>query len=645
MSHQTQRIYEFGPFRLDADDRLLWRDGKTIPLQPKVFDLLLALVERPGRLVKKEELMELVWPDTFVEEANIASNISILRKTLGEIGQQFIETAPKRGYRFVVPVKQLAAERVEPDLTVRFHSRIDVEEGIDTKPAAPSSQPASAHPRRWGAFKTKSWPMAVVVLAVVGGGIWVAAVVRHPGALAHRTTRSIAVLPFKPLLADSRHEALEIGMADSLIIKLSNLKQLMVKPLSAVRKYTALDQDPLAAGREQGVDAVLDGSLHLSEGKMRATWRLVDTRDGSVINADHCDEYCATVFETQDMISKRIVESLELAMTGEESRSVAKHDTNNLEAYTAYETGRIHANKKTPEGTRLAIQYYQQAIDLDPKYARAYAGLSWSYCGLGRVGAAPMVETYTKAQVLAEKAIALDETVAEAHQAMAMIILLTQWDWARAKRELARAVLLDPNSVEARHSYSHVLEDEGSGKQSLYESLQILKIDPTDPVMNAHLGWHYLITGQPDHAIDQLQKSLAMGENYWAHFYLGRAYELTKQYDEAIAQFQKALVISSGSLEAKIGLGHAYAISGHRADAQKIIDELTAASKERFVPLSYLTYIYVGLGDREQAFTWINLAINDHYGWLIELKTDPRFEVLRADPRFPKILHRLNLSQ
>src|SRR5499426_1640752 len=303
MSQQLKPIYEFGPYRPDAAERLLTRDGEVVPLQPKVFDLLLAMVERHGRLVEKDELMKAVWPDTIVEEANLANNISILRKTLSENGERLIETAPKRGYRFVAVVNVLMDRSVEPVVVEHPQTQVAVATIQEIEPDDRPDAPDSARPKRWRGALTSRWLLALAALIVAGGGFWVARMTMQSGAYAGKMPKSIAVLPFKPLAPNNRDEVMEFGMADPLITKLSGLNQLIVRPTSAIRKYTALDQDPIAAGREQEVEAVLDASYHWTGEKIRVTARLIDVRSGSTFWTYECNEYCADIFTAQDIIS------------------------------------------------------------------------------------------------------------------------------------------------------------------------------------------------------------------------------------------------------------------------------------------------------------------------------------------------------
>ena len=374
------RIYEFGPFRLEVAEHLLLRNGETIPLQPKVFELLLVLVKHHGHLLGKDELLKAVWPDTVVEEINLANNVSILRKALGESGngQRFIETVPRRGYRFVAPVREQKGEIATPDV-------------------AEGAQPP---------------------------------IVDAPSI----AIKSIAVLPFKPIVANDRNEALEIGMADTLITRLSSLRNLIVRPTSAVRKYDMLDQDPLAAGREQRVDAVLESSFQRSGEKIRVTMRLVNVRDGSALWAYQCDEDYTDVFAAQDSISEKVARALMPGLTGDEQRLLAKRYTDNFEAYQLYVKGSFFWDKRTEEGIKKSVEYFEQAIRLDPNYALAYAGLATSYVTTSYREMVPPAEASSRAEAAARKALEIDEQLGQAHSALA-VLHFRNLEWSEGVRE------------------------------------------------------------------------------------------------------------------------------------------------------------------------------------------------------------------
>jgi DNA-binding winged helix-turn-helix (wHTH) protein/TolB-like protein len=354
MDPSANGFYEFGPFRLDPKERLLLRDGQALTLTPKAFDTLLLLVENSGHLLTKEEMLRRLWPDTFVEEANLTNNISILRKALGETqdGHPYIRTIARVGYRFVASVRLTSGNAakliVDEPGTSTLVGREDVIAGVYEKTRAKEGVSGI---RRF-ALQTLA---ACVVLAglAVGSYFWINQ--REQQSATGVKIRSIAVLPFKPLVAGSRNEALELGMADTLITKLSNLTEITVRPTSAVRKYTNLEQDPVAAGREQQVDAVLDGSIQWSGEKIRVSTRLIRVNDGSQLWTHQCDEQCADVFAMQDSIAEEIAGTLALKLTGEERKLLTKHYTENREAFQLYLMGRFFWNKGTRDAGEKSI--------------------------------------------------------------------------------------------------------------------------------------------------------------------------------------------------------------------------------------------------------------------------------------------------
>jgi DNA-binding winged helix-turn-helix (wHTH) protein len=354
MNMQTTSLFEFGPFRLDTVRRLLLQDQAVVALPPKAFDTLLVLVENCDRVLEKSELMSVVWPNSFVEEANLTQTVSILRKALGERAgeHRYIVTVPGRGYRFVASVKQLAGAA----LIIERHTR---------------SQ------------------------AVIEGE-----------SEANKPPRTIAVLPFKPLGAGAADEYLGLGLADSLVTRLSNMRQIIVRPTSSILKYTGALQDPVAAGRELKVEAVLDASIRRSSDRIRVTVQLVSVRDEVSLWAGTFDERFTDIFALEDSISSQVVDALMLKLSGEEREQLAKHHTENAAAYELYLKGRYYWNKRTIEGTKKGVECFAQAIAIDQNYARAYAGLADCYTKLGDVGitSIPPKEAFSKAKAAAARA-------------------------------------------------------------------------------------------------------------------------------------------------------------------------------------------------------------------------------------------------
>ena len=446
-------IYDFGGFRIDGGRRLLLHDGQEVTLTPKIFDTLFYMVRNGGKLITKDELMSEIWPDTVVEENNLNKNISVLRRVLGEKRgeHRFIATIPGHGYKFVADVSGVAQRSITADLLILDTPAID-----DQVQLAPTPQEPADHIKRNVAVLG-----AVLSIVIIAAGIyfWRAPLRPEPS-----VPQTIAVLPFKSLAAENRNEALEIGMADALISKLGG-EDIIVRPLGSVSKYIDLGSDPLAAGRELSADILLDGTIQTSGDKIRVAAKLFRVGDGKQLWAGQFDQTYTDIFSVQDSISEKVASALKIRL----SQNEKKHYTQNVEAYQLYMLGRIHgAENDRPEMER-AIGYFQQAIEADPNYALAYVGLADSYRGLATGGEMPATEYFPKAKVAAQKAIEIDDTLADAHAILGHIIFWYDWDWAAAEIEYKRALELDPFNANAHLYYAHVLSGRGEHDKALAE--------------------------------------------------------------------------------------------------------------------------------------------------------------------------------
>jgi DNA-binding winged helix-turn-helix (wHTH) protein/TolB-like protein/Tfp pilus assembly protein PilF len=656
MNQHSKHIYCFGSFRLDPDERLLLREGKPISITPKVFDLLLVLVKHQGRLLEKDELMRAVWPDTIVEEANLSANISILRKALGDgiNGQSLIETVPKRGYRFVAPVREGDSERDRSAGDMPSDSQIGCEEqkgGSQVPPITYDNIDHGAFPNfaslaRWRTALI-SWRMLPVVLIL----LLVAAGIAYLQRVRSGSTKitSLAVLPFKPVVDARRDEAVEMGITESLITRLHSIRQIKVRPLSAVRRYSSLDQDPLAAGQALGVDAVIDGSIQWDgQKKIRVIARLLRVQDGSVLWANQCEEdKCQDIFALQDSISERVASSLASELTREERKLLAKQYTYNIEAYQLYMRGRYFWNRRTEEGFKKARDYFQQAVQMDPDYALAHVGLADCYIGLSFYSYLSPHQAMPQAKSEAIKALELDSSLAEAHASLAHVRTNYEWDWSAAESEFKQAIQLAPDYATGHQWYAiHCLTPLGRFDAALREIKLAQEQEPLSLVMNSFLGSTLYFSREYDRAIEQANKTLELDPSFGVgHWHLGLAYLQKKRFEDAISQQKQAFVLSGGSLLMKAALGQAYAVADNRAEAVKILDELKAVSQQRYVPSSEIAAIYVGLGEREQALHWLRKALEERAFHLIYLKVRPEFDPLRSDPRFADLLRHIDLEK
>lgn len=643
MSQQTERLYEFGPFRIDPVKRLLLRDGEVVVLTSKVFDTLLVLVEHKGQVLHKDELMRRLWPDTIVEENNLTQQISVLRKSLGErTGEhRYIVTVPGRGYSFVSDVREVCEE--DADLILEQHTRslitINVEEeqqGAQEKNYAvesrrrPAALTIAAHPRAYRlALTLFGLTLALLTLFTYR---WFTDNARRTVA----PPKSIAVLPFKSLNAGAHDDVLSAGMSDTLIAKLSNVHQLTVRPTSSIIKYAGAPPDTLAAGRELGVDSVLEGTVQRAGDRVRVTVQLLDVRAGRPLWAQSFDEELRDIFAVQDAISQQVAEAMLTRLNGEEQQRLRKHDTDSVEAYQAYLRGRYFWNKRNAAGLRKSVEYFQQAIDTDPTYAVAYAGLSDAYNVLVgyQLEAQSSAEGVQRARAAAIKALEIDETLAEAHTSLASIKFHYDMDHTGAEREYLRAIELNPNYATAHHWYSDFLTMMNRPAEAMAEIKRAQELDPLSPIINTTLGENLYYARRYDEAAVQLRKTLEIDPDFYlARYLLGLSYEQKGMYAEAIAEFQKGRSLAGNNAAFMLGaLGHTYAVSGRRHEALQALHELLKLNDA--APYAIAT-VYIGLGEKQQAFAWLQKVPGWEVRWM--LRTDPRLDSLRSDPSFQSL--------
>jgi TolB-like protein/Flp pilus assembly protein TadD len=594
MEREQIKAYEFGPFRLLPTERRVLRGAEVVQLTPKVFDTLLALVQNSGRLVAKDELMKMIWQDSFVEEGNLTQNIFILRKTLGESphDHQYIVTIPGQGYRFVAEVQEIPRARAEG------------------RPLASES-------------------------ALEDG----------PTRNDERGVTSLAVLPFKPLNSESDNEYLGPGIADTLITRLSNIRRLKVRSTNSVLKYIDMQSDPLLAGRELNVDAVLDGKIQRAGERIRVTMQLIRVRDAVTLWAEKFDEKFTDIFDVQDSISEQVSVALALQLTTAEQKLLTKRYTESAEAFQLYIKGRHFWNKRTVEGLKRGMGYAQQAIDIDPTYTMAYIGVADSYNLLaGYAGLAPK-ETFPKAKAAALRAQEIDDTLAEAEASLAFVNYRYEWNWAEAEERFRRAITLKPDYPTGHHWYGEFLATQGRFTESIDELERAQQLDPLSLPINTDLGQSFFFAGQYDRAIEQSLKTLEMDQRFVrAQIILGAAYEQKRMYREAIAALEAARAVAGANSLATGGLGHAYAVAGKRELALEVLEGLKKLSAEHYVSAYNIAIIYAGLDEGESALAWLDRAFENRDVWLVWLGVNPRFARLRRDARFTELLRRIGLA-
>ena len=642
MEEAQAHIYKFGEFRVDASSRLLLRDnGEPVPLTPKVFDTLLYLVKHAGKIIDKDELMREIWTDTIVEENNLNKNISVLRRVLGEKRgeHRFIATVPGHGYKFVASV-QVSSSGFQVSSLVE--SEIELmklnNENESQEKSEPETQNLKPETDQIRNFKIPLLVGLVLVIAIISA-------VYFWRQSPNKSITTVAVLPFKPLVAENRDEVLEMGMADTLIARLGDNREIVVRPLGSVRRYGNLEQDPLIAGRELGVESVLDGSVQRVEDKIRVNVRLIKTADGSSLWSDTFDEKFTDIFVVQDAISKKVAEALKLRLSGDAQTPPEKRSTQNVEAYRFYLQGRYHALKATPPEIRQGIGFYQKAIAADPNYALALAGMAQAYAALPITSDVEPNQAFPQAKAAANKALEIDANLAGAHIILGVVEFWFDWDWTNAETELKKAIEINPNNSDAHRFYAVLLTVLGRHDEALSEMETARQLDPLSLIGNALKGQSFFYAGRDAEAIEQSNKTLEIEPNFWiAHIMLARVYIRQNRFDEAVAAAKKAGEFSGGNSEAVSLAAYALAKSGRRDAALTILEELKSRSNERYVPSYNVAMIYNGLGETEEAINHLEKAFKDHDARMILLKVEPKWNNLRTEPRFIELMRRMNFE-
>jgi DNA-binding winged helix-turn-helix (wHTH) protein/TolB-like protein/tetratricopeptide (TPR) repeat protein len=652
ITHEKEGTYRFDVFQLDPTRRLLLNGGEVVQLTPKTFETLLALVRNRGRVMEKDELMRAVWPDTIVEETNLAHNISALRKLLGQKGgeNRFIITVPGRGYSFVAEVYQEPSESPAPVVIVEEQEGgLGVALQLGRQPApevavsTPIDPPGALTAKPLLRLRRYAMPGVMVLIVLVVAAYLILALRPAPAA----PIQSLAVLPFKPLVADQRDEVLEMGIADTLITRLSSLKQVTVLPISAVRGYTALDQDAVATGRELAVQALLEGSIQRAGDKIRITARLVNIADGKPLWTRQFDERWTDIFAVQDAISRRVAEDLMMTLTGEERSELARNYTTDPEAYKLYLIGRYHWNKRSGEGMRKSVEFFQQAIEKDRNYALAYVGLADAYATLGSYHMSPPGEVLPLAREAAERALNIDANLAEAHATLGKLFTDYYWEFERAEREFQQAIELKPNYSNTHQWYSSLLIARMDRfDEAVREATRALELDQNSPVLRTQLGLVLYRARRYDQGIAVLQKTLEIEPSYvTARYYLGICYLMLERRDEALAEFQKAHAAAPNASDFVAFLGYTYAKAGNRDEARRYQRELNELAARGYVSPFSQVVIHAGLGEIDEVFKWLEKALEARDSFLRSLKTDPLFDSVRLDPRFARLMSRVGLDQ
>ena len=582
----SSKIYEFSGFRLEEAQQRLLYNGQPIALKPKILDLLRYLIQSRGQLIAKDDLMREVWPDTIVEENNITVSMSILRKTLGEDRQKprFIQTVPRRGYRFVAEVIELSTE---PITVGESHQIVTVSEADE----APID--------------------------------------------------SLAVLPMGSPEKDPNVEYLSDGITESIIDLLSRIPNLRVLARSTVFRFKEKQIDPQEVGRLLNVRAVMMIRVMRLGDKLIIRSELVKVADGSQLWGEQYNRSPSDVLAIQEEIARAITESLKFKLTSNDHISLARHPTENIEAYNLYMRGRYFWNKYSKEWVLKAIEVFKEAIQIDSYYALAYCGLADAYFRLSNVHFPPR-EVMPKAKEAALTAVEIDDNLPEAHSSLGLVKVYYDHDWIGAEAEFRKALKLDPNLVSAHQRYGTYLTFMGRFEESIRHYEKALELDPFSLQINMNLATTYYLRGEYERAINHLNKTSELEPNYMpTHFVLGSAYVQQGRLEEAIEEFQFIYKMDEEAYIALGFMGYAHALNGQRAEAETLLSILEDISQRKYISPYSLLLIHLAVGPLERVFQLLEQLYEERNDWLVWLKVSPELKNVRNDPRFQDLLRRI----
>ena len=630
-------ILKFGLFEVSFDSQELRKAGVRIKVQQQPMKLLEILLERPGEVVTREDLRRRIWLEASFGDFDQAVNVAIakLRSALGDSADnpRYIETIPKRGYRFIAAVSVANNDSVPASRSGPMQAA-----GPDSHALIERAEPVAAPPRHRSWLYWVSSALAICVLGALA--FWLV----NSRARGSHQVRSLAVLPIDNLSGDDSQNYFADGMTDELITDLAQISALRVVSRTSVMQYKSSRKPLPQIAQELNVDAVVEGTVLRSGEQVRITAQLIRAPADEHIWADSYDGDLRDTLALQKKVARAIAEQIRIELTPREQAALKNTKIVDPVAYEAYLKGRFFWNKRTADSLNKAIDYFDQAIDKDPNYAEAYAGLSDSYALAGDWQYSLMApkDALPKAKAAAAKALQLDDSLGEARASLAFAIDLFDWDWPAAEKEFLRAIDLNPSYATAHHWYSWHLAVLGRNDEAIAEMRKALVLDPLSLIINADLAEELLIARRFDDSITQSRKTIDMDPNFpVAHYDLGQALVQEGKYQEGIAELETAVKLSGGSPICSSNLAYAYAVSGRRDDALKILDLLTKKS----VGASYapeVALIYVGIGNNEEALRWLEKAYAERFNPSILLR--PGFDGLRSNPRFQDLIRRIGVA-
>jgi TolB-like protein/DNA-binding winged helix-turn-helix (wHTH) protein/Tfp pilus assembly protein PilF len=654
-NHRSPRNVRFGVFEADMEAGELRKHGLRLKLSEQPFQILAMLVARPGEVVSREVLRERLWPsDTFVDfDHGLNNAVMRLREVLGDSSDhpRFIETLPRRGYRFIAPVelKSSGAEHPAPE-AVASEKAAGIP-GVSGKNGSANSEELlnaaqGHHNRRFSLPR-----IAVLAVAVLAGSALISGItvhyVRGVNASKGKANRSssLVVLPLENLSGDKEQDYFADGMTDDLIANLAKIHSLRVISRSTAMAYKGTHKPLPQIANELNVDAVVEGTVMRVGNRVRITAELVQVSTDQHLWADTYESPIGDVLALQNRVSSAIVDEIRINLTKEDKERLAQKPSVSPEAYEDYLKGRYYWNKRSGDGFEKAIGYFEEATRRDPQYALAYAGLADCYGIIGATiyGRLPAAEASPKAKAAAIRALEIDPSLAAAETSLATAKFNYDWDWAGAADGFKKAIQLDPGYSTAYQRYSLYLSAMGKFDDSFEQIKKARELEPLSISINTSLGWRLYLAREYDRSIAQLRDTLEMDPaSEWAHLNLGQAYEQKGQFNLAIEELQKALELAHSSPLTISALAHAEALSGNHAMANKLLSQLEELSKKQYVSPYYVATVYLGLGKNELAMNWLEKAYADRSNGLVFLKVEPELDPLRTNPRFVTLQTRLN---
>jgi TolB-like protein/DNA-binding winged helix-turn-helix (wHTH) protein/Tfp pilus assembly protein PilF len=636
-------VVRFGTYEVSLQSSEVRKSGLRIRVQQQPMKLLEILLERPGEVVTREELRSRVWPAESFGDFDQALNIAIgkLRSALGDAAEnpRFIETLPKRGYRFIADVSVIDADART--------KRPEAAAG-DVPGSQEQEKTESGHKLQGGglaiASKGRLWPArrVIIALAAVLSLLTLAVWLFRSRGSPPTGIRSLAVLPLENLSGDAAQNYFADGMTDELITDLAQISALRVISRTSVMVYKGARKPLPQIARELNVDAVVEGTVLRSGDQVRITAQLIEASTDKHLWSQSYEGELRDTLALQNKVAGAIADQIRINLTPQEQAALKNAKVVSPEAYESYLKGRYFWNKRTADGLKAALAYFKQAIEEDPKYAQAYSGLADTYALLGdwEYGVLAPKEAYPKAKAAAIKALELDNTLSEAHTSLAFSSDVFDWDWESAEREFRRAIELNHGYATAHHWYAWHLSEMGRNSEAVAEMRKAENLDPLSLIISADIAEILLVAHLNDEAIEQGRKTVVMDPNFAiGHYELGQAFVQKHSYNDAIAEFHKAIELSGGSVPCASNLAYAYAVSNKRNEAVKILNDLKTRSTGN---ASEIALMYVGLGDKDQAMKWLEKAYEEHFNPSILLR--PAFDPLRSDPHFQNLVHRIGLA-